>query len=135
MADPQGVSFEVHVVGEETFETFTGKFRAKEKLSWADRMASDRFRRELLGPNGAEADLSAQNRAMILGELSVRLTEAPDWWKTSRGGLDLVDDNIVMKIYEESVGIQTKWQEAQKAKGEAAKKALAEKQATPAKKA
>lgn len=128
MADPQGVQFEIHVVGTETQETFTGKFRAKEKLSWADRLNSDRIRRELLGPNGAEADPVIQRRAEMLGELSVHLTEVPEFWKTSRGGLDLVDDNVVMKVYDEAMAIQTKWQETQLAKGEAAKKKLAEQQ-------
>jgi hypothetical protein len=129
MADPVGEAFEIHVVGEETCETFTGKFRAKQKLSWADQLAISRYCRELLGVNAAEADVYTQHRAMVISELSARLSESPEWWRTSRGGLDLVDDNVAMAVYDKAVEVRTKWLEVQKKKGEEAKKALAEKQA------
>lgn len=134
MADPQGVQFEVHLVGEETLETFTGKFRAKEKLSWQDQLNIDRYRRELLGVNMSEASLDVYKRATVIAELAAYLTDAPDWWKTSRGGLDLIDDNVVGKVYEEATAIREKWLAAQKEKGEAAKKKLEQQQQTGGKK-
>lgn len=126
MADPQGVQFDIHVVGEETNETFTGKFRAKEKLSWADQLAIDRYMRELLGPLGNEASLVIKKRAEIISELNARLTESPDWWKDARGGLDVVDDNVVLAVYDKSIEVRTKWVDAQKKKGEEARKKLTE---------
>lgn len=124
MADPQGVQFEISVVGEETLETFTGKFRAKERYSWQDQLNIDRYRRELLGANMAEATVDVYKRATIVAELAAYLTEAPQFWKESRGGLDLIDDNVVGKVYEEAVAIREKWVKAQKEKGEKAKAAL-----------
>ena len=128
MADPIGQAFEIHVVGDETLETFTGKFRAKEKLSWSDQLNIDRVRRELLGVNAAEANVDVYRRATVIAELSVYLTETPDFWKTSRGGLDLIDDNVVMKVYDEAIAVREKWVKAQKEKGEKARAALAEQQ-------
>ena len=125
MADPQGVAFDVHIVGDETLETFTGKFRAKEKLSWADQLGIDRYRRELLGVNAAESTVEVYKRATVISELAAYLTEAPDWWKTSRGGLDIIDDNVVLKVYDEATKVREAWLKAQKEKGEAAKKKLA----------
>lgn len=128
MADPQGVQFELHVVGDETGDTFHDKFRAKEKLSWADQLAIDRMRRELLGPLGGEADLNVQQRAQVIAELTFRLTEFPEWWKNAHNGLDLVDDNVVLKVYEEAQRIRKEYLDRMKAKGEEAKKKLGEKQ-------
>jgi hypothetical protein len=128
MSDPIGEVYEIHVVGEETQETFTGKFRAKAKLSWSDQIQIDRMRRELLGAQGGEADIVVQNMVTYISELSVRLTETPEWWKAARGGLDVVDNDVVLEVYKGAVEVRTKWLEAQKVKGEAAKKALATKQ-------
>jgi len=124
MADAIGMQFEVHIFGEESGDLFAGKFRAREKLSWSNRLEIDRIRRELLGPSGAEAGVEVQGRATILAELAVRVTESPEWFKTARNGLDLIDDNLVMEIYSKTQDIQQKWQAAQKEKAEAAKKAL-----------
>ena len=129
MADPVGQFFEVHIVGDETGEVFPGKFWAKEKLSQADILAIDARRRELLGPNSAEAPLDIYNRATILAELAYRITGAPDWWKVSFNGLNLVDDNVVMEVYEKAKKVREDWLAAQKEKGEKARAALAEKQA------
>ncbi len=128
MADPVGVSFEIHVVGDETQETFTGKFFAKEKLSWQDQLNIDRIRRELLGANAADADPVVFQRATVIAELSARISSSPDWWKTARGGLDVIDDNVVMEVYAKAQEVRAKWLDAQKQKGEAAKAALAAKQ-------
>jgi hypothetical protein len=128
MADPVGVQFEVHIIGDETGELFPGKFRAKEKLSWNDQLNIDRMRRELLGVNAAEALADVYQRATIIAELSARLTEFPDFWKNSRGGLDLVDDNVVLEVYKAAQDIREKWLTSQKEKGEVAKKKLTEKQ-------
>ncbi len=128
MANPQGVAFEVHIVGDETGDTFTGTFRAKEKLSWADQLGIDARRRELLGQNSAEAPMGIYNMAMVLSELAFRLTEAPEWWKTSFSGMQLSDDNVVLEVYEKAKKVREDWLNAQKTKGEKARAALAAKQ-------
>lgn len=128
MADPIGQAFEIHIVGDETGETFTGKFWAKEKLSQADILAIDARRRELLGPNSSEVSVDIYNRATVLSELTYRITGAPDWWKTSFNGLHLVDDNLVMEVYEKVKKVREDWLAAQKEKGEKAKAALAAQQ-------
>jgi hypothetical protein len=80
--------------------------------------------RELLGPLAHEAGIEITNRASIIAELNYRLTEAPDFWKNARGGLDLIDDNVVLEVYEQAKKVREDWLKAQKEKGEAAKKAL-----------
>jgi hypothetical protein len=124
VSNPQGVAFEIHVVGEETGQTFTGKFFAKEQLSWRDRIGADRYRRDLLGVNAAEASIDAFKRASIIADLSVQLTDAPQWWKDAQGGLELIDDNVIIEVSDQAQKIRADWLEAQKKKGEEAKKAL-----------
>lgn len=129
MADTNnlGELFEVHIIGNETGDLFPGTFRAKQKLSWNDYIQIDKYRRELIGPNAAEADISVQNRCMYVAELSVRLTESPDWWKQKRGGLDIVDDNVVIEVYEKALQIRKKWLDSVQVKADETKKIEAQK--------
>jgi hypothetical protein len=123
----EGQTFAIHIIGDETAETFTGTFRAKEKVSQGDILAIDSRRRELLGVNGFEAPPDIQRRASIIAELTYRLIEWPDFWKQSRFGLDIVDDNVLLEVYDKTQKVRENWLTEQKKKGEAARAALAAK--------
>jgi hypothetical protein len=96
---PSGETFDVNVVGNATGQTWAGSFTVKPLLSWRDGLAQDKLRRELLGADAQNASPDAVAMAVILSELSVRVIDAPAWWKESKGGLDLPDDEVITTIY------------------------------------
>lgn len=102
----EGVAFEVHEKGNVTGKTWDGKFRAKAVLTFREQMAADRLRREFLGGNGQGADADVLVEARILSELPFRLTEAPEWWKSNGGGMDLADANILKAVWEGAVKVE-----------------------------
>lgn len=110
--------FSLHEVGETSDQTYTGEFRAKKWLSHRDQLLKDQVRRELLGGASGVATERALTTAMILSELRVRLTASPDWWKTSNSGLDLVDDNVIGRVYDEAVKVEQDAVDAKKKKAE-----------------
>lgn len=115
------VPFDLDVVGESTESTFKGAFRAKVRLSFREQLRMDQIRRELLGPDPAgNASPDAAAFAIALAELSVRIVEAPEWWKEAKGGLDLEDENVLLEVWEKVKAILK--EEADK-KAEAAKAA------------
>jgi hypothetical protein len=57
------------------------------------------MRRELLGGDGITNDPEAAATALVISELSFRLTEVPEWWKESQGGLNLSDPNVLREVY------------------------------------
>ncbi len=93
--------FNLNLEGETTKEKFTGKFTCKLRLSHRDSIAKDNYRRKLLNGEPDNAGGRAASLAFIASELYVRITSSPNWFTESDGGLDLVDDNVISKIYEE----------------------------------
>jgi hypothetical protein len=119
-----GVQFKVHIVGDVTGKVWPGEFRAKTNLTFADKLAADRFRRELLGDAGGVPDQEAAAAARIISQLSVRLTEYPEWWKAMKGGLDVEDFNILMELWEKVSDIEKDHLKRLEAEGAAAQEAL-----------
>lgn len=114
--------FSISVIGDETGEKWVGDFRAKERLTHRDTLMKDQRRRELLGQSGGEPDRRALSVAVIVSELTVRLTKMPKWFEESALGLDLEDENVLAEVYDKAIKIQLNAAEARK-------KAAEEKQA------
>jgi hypothetical protein len=107
-------SFSITLTGETTGEKWFGKFKAKTVLTHRDYLTKDRLRREYLGPNSSTADVRVVNTAIMASELAVRITDAPKWWQSSDNGLELADDNLVLKVFNEAIRVETEAAEAQK---------------------
>lgn len=119
-----GVPFKVHVIGSTTGKLWPGDFRAKTILSFRDKLAADAGRRELLGGAAGNIDPEAAAAALVISQLSVRLTETPDWWKESKGGLDLEDANVLEAVYKEALKVEDDYLKQIEAEGKAAQEAL-----------
>lgn len=87
-------------VGTETGSSYSGVFKVKTSLSRRDRFQADAKRREVLGPLGEGALSTLQGEAFMIGQLSVRIMQAPDWWSASANGLDLKDENVTPELFE-----------------------------------
>lgn len=114
----------IHVVGDVTGETYTGDFSFKPFLSCNDRIRADRIRRELLGANADEASEGASDRAWMVGQLAIRTTKSDDWWKSKEGGLQLIDENVLVAVYEAAMKVEKDAVARVKAKSDEAKKTL-----------
>lgn len=88
------------VTGSFTGETWVGEFEFYRVLTHKQQLEKDRIRRGFLGEHGNEAAQNIQGRANAFADLAVRLISAPDWWEKSNGGLDLVDDEVLISLYE-----------------------------------
>lgn len=103
---PEGALFSIHLVGDTSGKLWTGDFRAKPILSFRDRLQADRMKRDLLGGDGVGASTEAIVSSTLIGDLGVRLTETPEWWKESQGGLGLQDFNVLEAVYEGAKGVE-----------------------------
>jgi len=101
-----GVEFSVHVVGETSGETFSGKFKVKDRLSHRDKLMRDERRRVILGSKSDEAPVWAQKYAEVFSQLDIRVIEAPSWWKENGLGLDLEDDNVIVEVYNKTMKVE-----------------------------
>lgn len=93
-------SFSIAEVGESTGEKFNWAFTAKRRLSIRDLINKDAQRRFIIGDRPESAATETLMRAEMLAYLSVSIVESPKEWRESQNGLDLFDDNILIKLYE-----------------------------------
>ncbi len=116
--------FSISLVGDETGEKWVGDFRAKERLTHRDTLIKDARKRELLGPNAGSPDPRAYSVAVIVAELTVRLTKMPKWFEESELGLDLADENVLADIWDKAMKVQTDAQALRAKKSDEDRKAL-----------
>ena len=90
---------QVSIVGEDTGNPYNGKFKVKTLLTRRDHFVADERRRILVGANAASVANSVNAEAFMMGQLVVRIVEAPKWWTDSDGGLDLEDSNLVGELF------------------------------------
>jgi len=91
----------IDVTGDDTGDRYQGVFRILTRLTQRQKLLIDQLRRQFLGaqPNGARPDADADARAKIFANLSVRVIEAPAWWTSADGGLEICDDNVPAEVY------------------------------------
>ncbi len=60
--------------------------------------------------------------ATVLANLRVRITDAPEWWRQSQGGFNLLDEDALVALYDKVIEQEAKWRESLKAQAEKAQK-------------
>lgn len=119
-------TIDLNSIGEVTGNPYVGKFKVKTLLSRRDYFTADLKRREIVGsvsPENAMPTLVGE--AYMLGQLFVRIVEAPEWWNNAGMGLDLKDSNITAELFEATTQVEKKAKDAVKEKAQAALQKLA----------
>lgn len=122
MESPETI--EINEIGSLSGTPYMGTFKIKTMLSRADRFAADEQRRKILGFDANAAMPGLQGEAMMLGQLYVRVLDGPDWWKNTRFGLDLPDDNIIGTLFAKAMEKESERIENIKKKAEEALKTM-----------
>lgn len=97
--DGNNRDFFVDITGDKTHTRYEGVFVVKMVLTRKEKFQSDEKRRIYLGISGNQALPDVIKEAYILAELQVRVVSAPQWWKITNNGEDIVDDNVLESIY------------------------------------
>jgi hypothetical protein len=90
----------VKVTGMLTGQEWAGEFEFYRVLTHRQQLEKDRTRREFLGAFSEAVDPNTFGRANAFADLKVRVISAPSWWENSNGGLDLIDDEVLLAVFE-----------------------------------
>jgi hypothetical protein len=120
-------TFTINTTGEDTGRVYSGKFKVKTILSRRDNFVADERRRMILGTNPTQAAPALQGEAYILGQLFVRIIEAPKFWQDSDNGLDIEDANVIGEIFKLTIEKQEELKNSVKDEAEKAVKNLSKK--------
>jgi len=97
----------------ETDVLLEGEFQFKPELTRRDAFRADSARRNVIGaiPEGQEVPPSLQAEAYMIGQLSVRITDAPEWWLESEGGLQFSDPGVIASVFDQVIVMQSEIKE------------------------
>lgn len=108
-------TFELDTVGETTGVEYKGQFTAKCVLSIKDRQAVEleksRLTADYANPSGTLAAIAA-----MVASLRAKLIEFPDWWKEVNFGSELLDENVLIEIFEKTEDLGKEWRDSLKKK-------------------
>jgi hypothetical protein len=116
----------IDMIGGESGLRRSGKFKVKTLLTRRDRFAADEARRRIVGVMADQALPALQEEAYVLGQLQVRIIEAPDWWQKANSGLDLEDGDVIAKLFAEAVAAEQERRDGLVGQAKVAHKELAD---------
>ena len=64
--------------------------------------------------------------AITLATLRAKIVKAPTWWDDLDAATEMLDENVVLAIYDQCVKAEEEWRDKVKKQAEAAKKEAAE---------
>jgi hypothetical protein len=116
--------FSISEKGENTGRDYSGVFKIKTVLTRSDVFLSDQRRRDVLGPNGETALDALKAEAFMLGQLYVRIVDAPKFWAESNFGLELEDVNVITALFNKCLEAENERKEKLNKKADDAKQSL-----------
>lgn len=112
-------SFEVDFVGGSTGLTYKGTFTVRCVLNIGQKHAVELEKSRLTGDHRNPTN-GLSNIAVTLAEIHGRVVEAPAFWKDSKGGSDILDEDLVYEIYSKCMDLEDQWKSELKKVGEEA---------------
>jgi hypothetical protein len=104
---PMEHRFSINVQGEESQVNYMGDFLYK-RPTIGEKSLIDQMRARLNGDLRTIDDNVALNNE-ALSYLRFTLKEFPDFWKESQFGFNLVDENVLLEIYNKVVQFEADW--------------------------
>lgn len=107
--------------GELTGKSYDGTFTVFCVLNMAQKHSMELEKTRLLGDHQNPTD-GLIGIAVILSTLRAKIIDAPEWWKQSRGA-DVLDDEVLVELYNKIQEAETAWRTSLKNQGQKAQEA------------
>ena len=112
-------AFDVDVEGDTTGLKYKGQFTVKCVLNMAGKHALELEKTRLM------ADYANPSRGLVgiavtLATIRAKIVEAPEWWKNADDGAEIIDENVILAIYDKCNEMEAKWRKELKGKAEEA---------------
>lgn len=118
---PNEKSFDFKEVGATTGLEYEGRFKCKCILDISGKHALElektRLMADFANPTGG-----LEGIALTIATIRAKLTDWPSWWEEQNRGLNVLDENIIMALFDAVVEEEINWRAALRKKAEAAKK-------------
>jgi hypothetical protein len=110
-------TFSVDVIGEITGKRYDGAFTVRCVLNMGQKHALELEKSRLVGNSSMPSD-TLIGIAVILSGLRSKVIDGPEWWRQSAGGSNIIDDNVLLEVFEKTVNAEAEWKKAVKEKAD-----------------
>jgi len=111
--------FTIDEVGPSTGHRYQGEFTVVCILTMGQRHKEAAEKTRLMG-DYANPDQDLYSVATTLSSLRTRIQDAPEWWKQSDGGTNILDNEVILTLWEKTMECETSWKRELKEKAEKA---------------
>jgi len=111
--------FTIDITGAATGHKYQGTFTVTCILDMGQRHAEAVEKTRLMS-DFANPDGELYSVATTLSTLRTRIQDAPEWWKQSSGGTAIKDDEVIITLWEKTMGCEREWKKELKEKAEKA---------------
>lgn len=111
--------FDFDMTGSDTGRRYEGRFTVRCVLNMAQKHALELEKTRLMGNYASPTDGLA-GIAVVLANLRVKIVDAPEWWKQSLGGYEIMDEDVLVALYQKIQEAENKWREDLKEKAKKA---------------
>lgn len=118
-------TFTIDVTGETTGIQYKGEFVAKCVLNMAGKHAMELEKTRLMA-DYANPSAGLMGIAISLATVRAKVLKGPEWWTSSNGGADIIDENVIFTIFDECLKIENDWKNTLKKRAEEAQKGNAQ---------
>lgn len=113
-------TFSIKEEGDTSGEIFEGQFTTKCVLNMTERHNKELEKTRLMA-DYAHPSATLSGIAEILSTVRAKLTKWPDWWANLDFGAKMLDENVVISIYDEIQALERQWRAEIRKKAEDAK--------------
>lgn len=115
-------TFTFEHTGQATGQEYKGQFTVLCVLNMAQKHAMELEKTRLMG-NYITPTAGLEGIATVLATLRAKIVKAPDWWTQSTGGLEILDEDALVVLYNKIEESEKEWRTKLKEKGKKAQEA------------
>jgi len=108
---------DISCTGEVTGKKYEGSFTVLCSLNIGQRHALALEKTRLLGNHSNPTD-DLIGLSVILANLRIKVVDGPEWWKQSKGGSTLEDEEVIVTLFEKIQEAERLWKDSLKQKAQ-----------------
>lgn len=108
------------IVGDETGLQYTGEFTIRCILNMASKHALELEKTRLMA-DYANPSRGLAGISISLATIKAKIIKAPEWWYELGEGAEILDENVIVDLYDKSVLAEAEWRKSIAKKADDAK--------------
>ena len=101
-------NFDLKTKGETTSVSYEGRFKCKCILDISGKHSLELEKTRLMA-DYANPTNGLQGISLTIATLRAKLVEWPSWWDDSNYGLNILDENVILEIFDQVEDAEIKW--------------------------